>query len=124
MKYSINRLYFAKCRHFFMDIVNVTDESGHIITPHPDYIDYYTILLLRDSNYINIYNRGIKYKALSQIDNDKECYDKDLIIEVHSLTEYIDTEHKRVSHRECELIDSTVQKVRSLKPKYGYKSLN
>ena len=46
MKYNINNLYFAKCRHCIMDIINVTDKEGHIISPHPDYVDYYTILSL------------------------------------------------------------------------------
>ena len=41
MKYNINNLHFAKCRHCIMDIINVTDEKGHIMSPHPDYVEYY-----------------------------------------------------------------------------------
>ena len=121
MKYYINNLYFAKCRHCIMDIVNVIDENGQIMSPHPDYVDYYTILLLRDNKYINIYNKYIKYIDISQVDNIQENYCEDLIIEMCSLTNYIDTERKRFSTKECELIDSTIQKIKSLKVRYGYK---
>lgn len=121
MKYNINNLYFAKCRHCIMDIINVTDEKGHIMSPHPDYVEYYTILLLKDNKYINIYNKGIRYKNISQVDNNEEHYDEDLIIEICSLTDYIDTEYMRISTKECELIHDTIQKTKSLKSKYGYK---
>ena len=121
MKYNINNLYFAKCRHCIMDIINVTDENGQIMSPHPDYVDYYTILLLKHNKYVNIYNKSIKYKDISQSDNDQEHYYEDLIIEMCSLTDYIDTKHKKVTTKECELIDDTIQKTKSLKLKYGYK---
>lgn len=121
MKYNINNLYFAKCRHCIMDIINVTDEEGHIMSQHPDYVDYYTILLSRDSEYINIYNKSIRYKNISQVDNPEEHYGDDLIIEMFNLSEYIDTEYKKVSTKECELIDDTIQKTKALKLEYGYK---
>ena len=121
MKYNINNLYFAKCRHCIMDIINVTDENGQIMSPHPDYVDYYTILLLKNNKYVNIYNKNIKYKDISQSDNDQEHYYEDLIIEMCSLTDYIDTKHKKVTTKDCELIDATIQKTKSLKLKYGYK---
>lgn len=121
MKYNINNLYFAKCRHCIMDIINVTDDDGNVITPHPDYIDYHTILLLKDNKYVNIYNRGIKYKDISEVDNDQEHYDEDLIIETCSLNNFIDTKYERISTKECELIDDTIKKTKSLKWKYGYK---
>ena len=124
MKYNINNLYFAKCRHFIMDIVNVTDENGQIMSPHPDYVDYYTVLLLRDNKYVNIYNKSIKYKNISQLDNNQEQYGEDLIIEMCGLTEYIDTKHKKISDKECEMIDATIQKTRSLKLEYSYKNVN
>ena len=122
MKYNINSLYFVKCRHCIMDIINVTDENGNVMIPHPDYIDYYTILLWKDNKYVNVYNRGIKYKDISEVDNNQEHYEEDLIIEMCSLTNYIDTELKKVSTKECELIDDTIQKTRLLKPQYGYKN--
>ena len=121
MKHDINILYFAKCRRCIMDIVNVIDEKGNIMTPHPDYIDYYTILLLKNDEYINIYNKNIRYKSIMHVDNAQEHYSEDLIIEVFRLTDFIDTEHKKVSTKECKLIDDTIQKTKSLKPKYGYK---
>ena len=121
MKYNINNLYFAKCRHCIMDIINVTDKEGHIISPHPDYVDYYTILSLKDDRYINIYNKGLRYKNISQVDNNVEHYGEDLIIEICSLTDYINTGYKKISTKECELIDDTIQKTKSLKLKYGYK---
>ena len=121
MKYDINDLYFAKCRHCIMDIVNVTDENGQIMSPHPDYVDYYTILLLRDNKYVNIYNKNIKYKFISQSNNNKEHYGEDLIIEIYNLRDFIDTKRNRVSTKECELIDSTIKKTKSLRAKYGYK---
>ncbi len=124
MKYNINNLFFAKCRHCIMDIINVTDDNGNVMTPHPDYIDYYTILLLKDNKYVNIYNRGIKYKDISQVDNVQEHYDEDLIIEACGLNNYIDMKHKKISTKECELIDVTIQKTKSLKLKYGYKTVN
>lgn len=121
MKYNINNLYFAKCRHCIMDIINVTDNDGHIMSPHPDYVNYYTILLLRNSEYVNIYHKSIRYKNMSQVDNLEEHYGDDLIIEMFSLSEYIDTEYKKVSTKECELIEDTIQKTKSLKLEYGYK---
>lgn len=121
MKYNINSLYFAKCRHCIMDIINVTDNEGHIMSPHPDYVDYYTILSLKDDRYINIYNKGLRYKNISQVDNNKEHYGEDLIIEICSLTDYINTGYKKISTKECELIDDTIQKTKSLKLEYGYK---
>ncbi len=121
MKYNINNLYFAKCRHCIMDIINVTDNEGHIMSPHPNYVDYYTILLLKDNRYINIYNKGLRYKNISQVDNNKEHYGEDLIIEICSLTDYINTGYKKISTKECELIDDTIQKTKSLKLEYGYK---
>ena len=124
MKYNINNLYFAKCRHFIMDIVNVTDENGQIVSPHPYYVDYYTVLFLRDNKYINIYNKNINYQNISQVDNKQEHYGVDLIIEMCGLTEYIDTEYKKISTKECELIDDTIQKTKSLKRQYGYKHVN
>lgn len=124
MKYNINNLYFAKCRHCIMDIINVTDDNGNVMAPHPDYIDYYTVLLFKDNKYVNIYNRGIKYKDISEVGNDQEHYEEDLIIETCSLTNFIDTKHKRISTKECELIDDTIQKTKSLKRKYGYKNRN
>ena len=119
--YNINNLYFAKCRHCIMDIINVIDENGHIMSPHPDYVEYYTILLFKDNKYINIYNKYIRYKNISQVENNEEHYDEDLIIEICSLTDYIDTEYMRISTKECELIHDTIQKTKSLKLKYGYK---
>ena len=85
MKYNINNLYFAKCRHFIMDIVNVSDENGQIMSPHPDYVDYYTVLLLRDNKYVNIYNKSIKYKDISQLDNNQEQYVEDSKIDMERL---------------------------------------
>lgn len=123
MKYNINSLYYAKCRHCIMDIINVTDENGRIMSPHPDYVEYYTILLLKDNKYINIYNKGLKYKNISQVDNVEEHYGEDLIIDICSLTDYINTEYKKISTKECELIDDTIQKTKSLKLKYGYKKI-
>ena len=121
MKYNINSLYFAKCRHCIMDIINVIDDNGNVITPHPDYIDYYTILLLNDNKYVNIYNKGVRYTNISQVDSEEEHYNEDLIMEICSLTDYIDAEHRKISTKECELIDATIQKTKSLKFKYGYK---
>ena len=121
MKYNINNLYYAKCRHCIMDIINVTDENGKVMTPHPDYVDYYTILLLKGKEYVNIYNRGIKYKDISEVSNNQEHYGEDLIIEICSLTNFIDTEHKKISTKECGLIDDTIQKTKSLRIEYGYK---
>ena len=121
MKYNINNLYFAKCRHCIMDIINVIDENGYIMSPHPDYVEYYTILLFKDNKYINIYNKGIRYKNISQVENNEEHYDEDLIMEICSLNDYIDTEYMRISTKECELIHDTIQKTKLLKSKYGYK---
>ncbi len=104
-----------------MNIINVTNENGQIMSPHPDYVDYYTILLLRDNKFVNIYNKSIKYKDISLSDNNQEHYGEDLIIEMRVLTDFIDTKHKRISTKECELIDSTIQRTKTLKCQYGYK---
>ncbi len=121
MKYKIDSLFFAKCRHYVMDIINVTDDSGNIISPHPDYMDYYTILLLKNNEYVNIYNKGISYKHPS-IQKEEITYDKDVILEISSLLEYVDEKHKKISKKECELVDETIQKTKSYKIEYGYKS--
>jgi hypothetical protein len=107
-----------------MDIINVTDNNGNVITPHPDYIDYYTILLLKNERYINIFNKKRKYKNVSQVTNNQEHYGEDLILEVSCLLDYVDTEYSKISDRECELVESTIEKTKSLKLKYGYKTAN
>lgn len=121
-KYSINDLYFAKCRHCIMDISNVVDENGNVLLPRPDFIDYYTVLLLKNHKYVNIYDVNAKYKDSNCVINDEENYGEDIILEIHSLLDYIDTSHKKISTKECELIDMTIQKTKSLKIKYGYRS--
>ena len=104
-----------------MDILNVTDENGYVMYPHPDYEDYYTILLFKDNKFINIYNKKIKYININYVDNTEEHYGEDLIVELFPLSNYIDTEYSRISTKECELIDDTIQKTKSLKPRFGYK---
>jgi hypothetical protein len=121
MKYKLDSLFFAKCRHYVMDIINVTDDSGNIISPHPDYIDYYTILLLKNKKYVNIYNKGIRYKHPT-MQKEEITYDKDIILETSSLLEYVDKKHKKISERECELVDEAIQKTKSYKIEYGYKN--
>ena len=119
MKYDIDNIYFAKCRHCVMDIVNVIDENGQVVFPHPDYVDYYTILILKNGKYVNIYNKDVNYKYISQVENDQEYYYDDLIIEMYPISNYVDAE--RMSIKDCELVDSTIQKTKSLNIEYGYK---
>lgn len=121
MKYNISDLYFAKCRECIMDIENVLDCNGTIKASHPDYIDYYTILLFKNKEYINIFNKHVKYKNASQIFNNQEYYDAHLILEMHTLSDYIETEYRKVSEKECNLIASTIEKTKTLKSEYGYK---
>ena len=122
MKYDINNLYFARCRRCIMDIINVTDENGHLMFPHPDYIDYYTILLFKNNKYISIYNKNIIYKPISQVDKIEDYYDGDIVMKAYSLINYIDTEYKKISAKECQLIGNTIKKTKGLKKKYGYKN--
>lgn len=91
-----------------MDIENVLDCNGTIKASHPDYIDYYTILLFKNKEYINIFNN-------------QEYYDAHLILEMHTLSDYIETEYRKVSEKECNLIASTIEKTKTLKSEYGYK---
>ena len=124
MKYNVNNLYFAKCRHCIMDIVNVTDDNGNIMSPHPDFIDYYTILLLKDNRYVNIFKKGLRYRNINDVDNDEEYYGEELIMELHRLSDFIDNEQTRYSTKECKIIGKTVQKTKSLDYQFGYKKKN
>ena len=105
-----------------MDIINVIDENEHLMFPHPDYIDYYTILLFKNNKYISIYNKNIIYKPISQVDKIEDYYDGDIVMKAYSLINYIDTEYKKISAKECQLISNTIKKTKGLKKKYGYKN--
>ncbi len=122
IRYNIKDLYFAKCRHCVMDIINVEGSNGLPMSPHPDYIDYYTTLLLRDNKYINIYNKYLKYDYISNAENKEETYGVELIMEIYPLTDFIDTQYNKISPRECELINDTICKAKKLKKVYGYKN--
>lgn len=122
MKYNVGNLYFAKCRHCIMDVFNVMDENG-IVSPHPDYVDYYTILLLKKGNYVDVFNKKVKYIDVSQVNNPEEYYDLGIILELYPLSEYVNIEKNRVSTNECLLMETNIKNEKSLKMKYGYKGM-
>ena len=120
MKYNVGNLYFAKCRHCIMDVFNVMDENG-IVSPHPDYVDYYTILLLKKGNYVDVINKRVKYIDVSQVDNPEEYYNYEIILEMQPLSELISIEKNKLSIKECQLMESNIKNEKCLKLKYGYK---
>ncbi len=120
MKLSINDLYFAKCRHCIMDMYLSYYRDGKEIVPRPDYEDYYTVLLFKDGQYVNAFNNKIIYTSASMVKNTKEYYDKDIILEIDKLSNYIPVEREKISHKECQLIEGTITKTKSLKLEYGY----
>lgn len=121
MKYSINNLYFAKCRYCIMDIFMSYYKGGKEIMPRPDYVDYYTILLFKNGKYINIFDKNKKYKDVSQVKNGQEYYVADLILEVNPLSDYVSEKYKKISDKECELVESMIEKNKQLKLEFGYK---
>ena len=124
MKYDINNLYFAKCRHCIMDIIMTYYEDDKEIIPRPDYVDYYTILLFKDGKYINIFDKESKYIDGLQITNKNEHYDEDIILKLYSLDNYLTCENQRISTKEAFFIESTIEKTKKLKREYGYKKSN
>lgn len=121
MKYNINYLYFAKCRHCIMDIIMSYKVDGREIKPRPDYVDYYTILLYKNGEYINIFDKYKVYKNGYLIDNNKEYYKGDLILEVSPISNYIGRNLDKLSFKECQIVEDTIVKTKSLKLEYGYK---
>ena len=121
MKYNTTDLYFAKCRHSIMDIVMTYQEDDKIISPRPDYVDYYTIILLKDNKYINIYDKHIRYRYQIELNVEDEAYDADLILEMHSIKDYIDDDYRKLNINECRLVQSTIEKTKKLTRKHGYK---
>ena len=121
MKYNINYLYFAKCRHCIMDIIMNYKEDEREIKPRPDYVDYYTILLYKSGKYINVFDKYRIYINKYLILNDKEYYKGDLILEVNPISNYIGRSIDKLSFKECQLIENTIVKTKSLKHEYGYK---
>ena len=59
MKYNINNLYFAKCRHCIMDIINVTDENGHVI--------YMFVHAGLEANGTILVNKSFEYDSFTNI---------------------------------------------------------
>ena len=122
MKYNLNNLYFAKCRHCIEDIIMSYYEDDKEILPRPDYVDYYTILLLKNGKYINIYDKYIRYENEFQITNKIEHYDEDLVLDLKPLKNFINIDKNKIKHNELLLVDRTIEKTLKLKPKYGYKN--
>lgn len=121
MKYNINNLYFAKCRHCMMDIFMSYYNNDKEIVPRPDYVDYYTILLFKNGKYINIFDKNKKYKDVSHVKNDQEYYLADLILEANPLSDYVSQKYKKITNKECELVESSIEKTKQLKLEFGYK---
>ena len=122
MKYNINNLYFAKCRHCIMDIFMSYYEKGKAIVPRPDYVDYYTILLFKNGKYVDVFDKNKKYKDVSQVKNNQEYYVADLILEINPLLDYVSGKYKNINDKECELVETTIIKTKKLKLEFGYKN--
>jgi len=124
MGYNINNLYFAKCRRCIRDIVMSYYEDGKEIVPRPDYVDYYTILLFKNGQYVDVFDKNKKYIDWLLVDNEYEYYKADQILELYNLSDYIDTRHQKLNSKECELVVDTIQKTKMLKLEHGYKKRN
>ena len=58
---KVSDLYFAKCRHCIMDIINSYSVDGKEIIPRPDYVDYYTIVKKTMIKHLQVYLIKIRY---------------------------------------------------------------
>jgi len=120
MKEKTTNLYFAKCRKCIMDIVMNYYDNEKEITPRPDYIEYYTILLKKDENqFVDLFDRSKKMMLINSVSNTIETYDFDLIMEYEPLSNYLEIE--KANKKEAEITLSVICKTKSLNLNYGYK---
>ena len=121
--YNINNLYFAKCRKCIEDYIMSYYENDVLISPRPDYVDYYTILYMKNDKLVNIYDSNIKYEYQENVLDVESNYKEDIIffmIPFSELSEYI-VDKKRMSYRDCCIIEEKIMNEKKLKLSYGYK---
>lgn len=124
MKNNINNLYLAKCRRYLSDLYTFYFENGVSVVPVPDYVDYYTILLIKDNKITSIFEKDRQFKYLEESDDVSKYYSltsPSLIIEIEPLINYIETYNDtKLTNKEIDLIYKTIHKTKQLKNNYGY----
>lgn len=90
MKEKIEGLYFVKCRHCIMDIINSIYIADKEIIPRPDYVDYYAIVKKKDDNlFVNLFNKKENQVHSYNLKNIETYYDSDIILSLTPLSNYI-----------------------------------
>ena len=121
---KVANLYLAKCRHCIMDIINVTDEENHIMSPHPDYVHYYTILLKNeDGSFIDIMNKDVALIHSLDCERPEENYDSNIIFDYEPLSNYL-KDYDKLSYRECLIALEVIKQTKGLKDTFGYKKID
>lgn len=118
MKKNINNLYLGKIRHCIIDIIMEVILEEKSIKPRPDYIEYYTIIMKKEDEYIDIFNPKNDLK-LDINSNELEYYEEDLIIELEPFSNFLNIKDK-LSNNEINLVFNTIEKTRKLERKLGY----
>lgn len=118
-----DNLYFVKCRHCIMDIINSYSVDGKEIIPRPDYVDYYTIVKKnKDGSFTDVFNKDntlVRNIGLEGF-NIEEYYYKNIIFSLEPLSKYIKN-YDSLSKREWLIVFDTITELFNLKPTYGYK---
>lgn len=116
-----DNLYFVKCRHCIMDIINSYSVDGKEIIPRPDYVDYYTIVKKNnDETFTSVFNKNKKFTINFDNEHVEEHYGNDIIFSLSSLRDYIkNTDY--LSKRECLIVLDIITKLNNFKTTYGYK---
>lgn len=116
-----DNLYFVKCRHCIMDIINSYSVDGKEIIPRPDYVDYYTIVKKNnDETFTSVFNKNKKFTKYIDNKNTEEHYSSDIIFSLIPLSDYIKNIDS-LSKRECLIVLDIITKINGYKTTYGYK---
>lgn len=124
MKKEIDNLYFAKCRMYIMDYITNYYQDKVLVTPRPDYVDYYTILYKRsDGNFVGVGdNKNNICISFEQVANLEHYNRNRIILEIEPLANYLLNKYDKFSNKECQLIQDTIIKTKKLDCfSYGYR---
>lgn len=118
---KVSDLYFAKCRHCIMDIINSYSVDGKEIIPRPDYVDYYTIVKKTNGEtFTSVFNKNKIFTKYIDNKNTEEHYSSDIIFSLIPLSDYIKNIDS-LSKRECLIVLDMIKKLNGYKTTYGYK---
>lgn len=121
MKEPIKNLYFAKCRHCIMDIINNYYENNEPVLPRPDYVDYYTIIKKdKNSKWVDLFNKTTKLVQGDSLSDNKTYYGEDIILSMEPLNNYL-KDFVSLNKRECLIALELIQKISNFSTEYGYR---